>query len=529
MIKKMRFSVAYFYQFFKCLPSAIAGYFVRNSLPPPRNKHVILMEAFWEHPASNLIMLFMAKNIQYTSGLDIVQINRDMKIPHLLKNKHAYSIKPVFVAAYSIKVLIDFLCQCLNLLPLIWKNQKIFVDRRDITDYVYDDFLAGSKHPTHKGYGLIYYIFSCSRILFYYAIKRSIRGVSIDYLILTHVVYARYLLLAIAVEELNPGVRKLTYRGANSISFCTLKSNSGKYEAFLFKEEYLTTILERYSESDINEIFDTTMSKGFEGASKDDTFSRSGNSVNSVDEFYNEFDVKLGKKNIFIYAHAFLDGVKYPSWQIYNDNYTWLKETIKILGVIGKNYNIYLKGHPSSDLYSCDVSPADLLEELRDGLSEKIILLNKEVNSNVVYQIADVIITSHGSIGYEAPCYGVPVVTCSQTEYQASNLVKTCHSIEEYELVLGSLGDICKLSNEQILRAKAIYLWSKVFTRFNIKDLPILDLHNPIDIKIEYKKVSNFLKTPVSADRNLVLSLETVLAEDYGTSLNQDLKEISII
>ena len=70
--------------------------------------------------------------------------------------------------------------------------------------------------------------------------------------------------------------------------------------------------------------------------------------------------------------------------------------------------------------------------------------------------MADCILTVNGSVGIEAPCYGVPVLTAAKTYYHDADITINSDNYEEFIQKLKKIHLVKKLSEIEINRAKII-------------------------------------------------------------------------
>ena len=178
-----------------------------------------------------------------------------------------------------------------------------------------------------------------------------------------------------------------------------------------------------------------------------------GNKINAErEEALKAIGINNNKKNVLILPHCFSDGSHGSSRMIFRDYYDWYENTLHIIQSI-KNVNWIIKEHPCSGNYG----EAGIAKNLFDEYSSKgIFFFPPEYSSEVVYKIADAIITVRGSAGMEAACKGIPVVLSGKAYYSDNGFTIENKSMDEYCYVLNNLDKITPLSEEQINKAKKI-------------------------------------------------------------------------
>lgn len=171
------------------------------------------------------------------------------------------------------------------------------------------------------------------------------------------------------------------------------------------------------------------------------------------DEFQNNFNLEPGKKIVTIFSHCFSDACR-RSELIYRDFYEWLIETVKVLS---DNPNVYtfIKIHPMHVDYKEYDPTFDIVSKYNKN--KNLFVFPDEISTESIYGITDAIVTCYGTIGIEAPCFGVPVLLGGNSWYSSFSFSKYYEKEEDYKTALLNIHNLTRLTPEEINEAKKVY------------------------------------------------------------------------
>jgi hypothetical protein len=92
----------------------------------------------------------------------------------------------------------------------------------------------------------------------------------------------------------------------------------------------------------------------------------------------------------------------------------------------------------------------------------KIFYIDNEIKKDFLFDFADTILTVCGSVGLEAPCFGVPVVTAARGSYYEANTTINSENFSEYKDILAKIHLIDEMSQDQIFKAKVVYVFTNL-------------------------------------------------------------------
>jgi FkbM family methyltransferase len=192
------------------------------------------------------------------------------------------------------------------------------------------------------------------------------------------------------------------------------------------------------------------------------------------------------KKNVVIFAHQCFDAAFTYGDRLFVSFEDWLTFTYKI-AVEVKNINWIFKVHPSehrrkvNNYYNTSIH-LDMLKNKYPSGNIKIIYSDINLSSLYIYPYVHAGITTIGSVGYEYPALGVPILTAARVGYIDMGFTTSPNNIEEYKQQLINIEKIPKLTKIQQNNAVAYagFLYNE--KRF----LDVKDLFNTKDSSDNY-------------------------------------------
>ncbi len=164
---------------------------------------------------------------------------------------------------------------------------------------------------------------------------------------------------------------------------------------------------------------------------------------------------------VLIAAHLFWDSPHKRGKALFPDFYEWLV----YLGEFSSdsNHSWYVKVHPDGN------GQEDWMYRELANRFPQLTMLSPDVTHHEIFSAGvDVALTVHGTIGFEYPLHGIPVVNASTAHpHIAFDFSYTPNSLEEYSQILRNLDSLrSSSSREEILKyyfVKNIYFTPNVF------------------------------------------------------------------
>ena len=148
------------------------------------------------------------------------------------------------------------------------------------------------------------------------------------------------------------------------------------------------------------------------------------NKLNSIVENKDESSII-----VTVFAHIFSDAPHNIPGLLFDDFYDWFVSTVESLSK-NKNVILLIKEHPSANLY---VQEKDLVSKIvKNNFKDDNIFIANEIQSNVLIDKSDFIVTASGTVIYEALYKEKNVVIASKKTFDIDNLVHDFSSKKEY-------------------------------------------------------------------------------------------------
>jgi hypothetical protein len=206
----------------------------------------------------------------------------------------------------------------------------------------------------------------------------------------------------------------------------------------------------------------------------------SNNKITKFECFRSLYKYDPNLKTIVIYSHAFVDAVRYPRWSLFPDYFTWLEQTLNFIKKEKLLANIYIKPHPSENMYPCKMKTAMLVEKINRGSEINLILLEKQVSNEVIFSFADLIITSSGTVAIEAPLFNINVLVAGESDCEKAGAIIQPKTQKEYFNFIKNFDIIDKLpENKREVAEYAFYWYNKL--SYSKLDLSIDAIDKPMD------------------------------------------------
>lgn len=162
------------------------------------------------------------------------------------------------------------------------------------------------------------------------------------------------------------------------------------------------------------------------------------------------------RKNVVICCHTLSESAHRCSKQVFEDTFTWVEETMKIVRDMD-NVNWIVKVHPIAAL---KYGEGGIVEGLYEKYkSDNLFLFPDEYNSALVGTLADTVITIYGTVGCEYSCLGIPVVLAGKAVYSEFGYTIDAYDLEKYKEVLRTIENIQPLTEEQKRQAKQVFTY----------------------------------------------------------------------
>jgi hypothetical protein len=179
------------------------------------------------------------------------------------------------------------------------------------------------------------------------------------------------------------------------------------------------------------------------------------------DELVAELGLDPSKPNAVLFSHILWDANLFYGDDLFEDQEEWLIETIRSAAE-NPHLNWIVKLHPANvwkRKLEGQTGELPELEAIRAKVGElpphiRLLLPDTDVSTLSLFQLADFAITIRGTVGVEAPVFGVPVVTGGTSHYSERGFTLDSATQAEYRALLARLHEHPPLTDAQVLLAK---------------------------------------------------------------------------
>lgn len=225
------------------------------------------------------------------------------------------------------------------------------------------------------------------------------------------------------------------------------------------------------------EAFMQELKDGYEkGSWMNRKFLLNDKKLKTPDEVRQQLGLDPSKKTAVIFSHVLWDATFFFGTNLFKDYEVWLIETVRA-ACENTNVNWIIKVHPD---YAWKMKEVGLSKEPRDTIALaanvgklpdhiKLVLPDIDISTYAFFPITDYCITVRGTIGIEAPCFGIPVITAGTGRYSGLGFTNDSATREEYLQKIRTIQNIPALSKEETSLARR-----HAYALFHLRPLPML-------------------------------------------------------
>jgi hypothetical protein len=219
----------------------------------------------------------------------------------------------------------------------------------------------------------------------------------------------------------------------------------------------------------------------------------------SAGEIAERIGLDPARKTAVVFSHILWDANMFYGRDLFEDQEEWFVETLRA-ATSNDRVNWIVKLHPANvwklrrDGYEGELDEYDAIHRRVGTLPPHVHVLppDTDISTFSLFRVTDVGITIRGSIGFELPCFGVPVLTAGTGFYSGRGFTVDSTSAEEYLARLASVHDLAPPTAEQVtLARKHAYALFRArqarFTTFRsiYRDVDEIDRNHPFEATIE--------------------------------------------
>jgi len=217
----------------------------------------------------------------------------------------------------------------------------------------------------------------------------------------------------------------------------------------------------------------------------------------SREEIVRTLGLEPARKTAVVFSHVLWDANMFFGRDLFADQEEWFVETVRA-ACANDRVNWIVKLHPANvwkrrrDSVSGELDEHIAIREKVGELPPHVHLLEPETDISTwsLFSVTDWGITIRGSIGFELPCFGKPVLTAGTGYYSARGFTVDSDTAQEYLGRLARIEDIPPPTPEQVeLARKHAYglfrLRQTRFTSFRSIFKPVEEIAGPYEATIE--------------------------------------------
>ena len=222
----------------------------------------------------------------------------------------------------------------------------------------------------------------------------------------------------------------------------------------------------------------------------------------SADEVRARVGLDPERRTAVVFSHVLWDANMFYGRDLFADQEEWFVETVRA-ACENDGVNWVVKLHPANvwklrrDRYEGEL---DELRALRERVGElpphvRVLRPDSELSTWSLFAVTDWGVTIRGSVGFELPCFGVPVLTAGTGFYSGRGFTVDSDTAEEYLTRLRTIEQTPALSPDQVELARKhafglFRLRQTRFTTFRAVYQPVERVDRPFEATVELRVAS---------------------------------------
>lgn len=170
--------------------------------------------------------------------------------------------------------------------------------------------------------------------------------------------------------------------------------------------------------------------------------------------FLKKFNLDPQKKIAVLFSHIFWDGTFFYGEDLFIDYEHWFRESLKIM-LNNKDVNWIIKVHPANVVKDnrdtmMNTSELDIMNDICKEKPNNIVLVdsNDPISTFSYFNFIDYCLTVRGTVGIEAACFGIPVITAGTGRYDGNGFTIDHKSRKDYLNTINNINKIKKYNKQ---------------------------------------------------------------------------------
>jgi hypothetical protein len=211
------------------------------------------------------------------------------------------------------------------------------------------------------------------------------------------------------------------------------------------------------------------------------------------------------KRTAVVFSHLLWDANLFYGDDLFDDQESWLVETVRA-ATENDRLNWIVKLHPANiwkrklERTSGELPELDAIRRHVGELPSHVRLLlpESDINARSLFDVADFVVTIRGTVGMEAPCFGIPAVTAGTSHYSGRGFTLDSGSAADYLRLMSRLQDEPPLEEPAVLLAR-----KHAHALFHRRPMPFTSFRSVIDPEGRGGLMSHRLEVMVSTPEDL--------------------------
>ncbi len=227
-------------------------------------------------------------------------------------------------------------------------------------------------------------------------------------------------------------------------------------------------------------------------------FNQGGTRPATRGELAARLDLDPERKTAVVFSHVLWDANMFYGRDLFPDQEQWFVETVRA-ACENDRVNWIVKLHPANvwklrrDGFEGELDETRAIREQIGELPPHVRVLqpDSDISTWSLFAVTDFGVTIRGSIGFELPCFGVPVLTAGTGFYSGRGFTIDSASADEYLERLRTIETTPRLTSDEVVRARKhayglFRLRQTRFTSFGSVYLPVEEIaDSPFEATID--------------------------------------------
>ncbi len=394
-----------------------------------------------------------------------------------------------------------------------------------VGDLIYDQYLRRSRRPTIERYDrdLAWHFRRAAALVS--AFKRLFRSREISFVVVDHLVYLRWGILA--RMALAMGATVISHHGRSSPVYARIHRPGNGLPLFeaMYQPRHFQRLFTACGKQMAERGYEIVRRYYQEKKPHKHTLV-DGTNYRLYDRngLLEQLGLSPGKPVVFIMAHTMTDAPHAMGRLLFDDYHHWLKTTLEMAAQI-QSVNWVVKEHPFATVYTGRNDSLEMATPYAAAYTN-IGCCPADFHPGGLMDCADALVTARGTAGLEAAVFGKPCVLAGKSAYSGHGFTVEPATVQDYRRQLQALSSPRALPAAAVMRARAyayLFLEACRIPCSLLPEQPLVNL-DPLPDDIQWRHMVELIDRFEPARDPLYLKLMAALDSEMPYLL--DLQEI---